>query len=78
MKSKDDVWNVKSAVRVVRKVLSEIPRLDYLHRSLYGHRRFDAQSFPHFLKIFSLLRNVRRVVLGGVPLAYAHNIWNAK
>jgi hypothetical protein len=67
----DEVWGVKSAVRAVSKVLSEFPKLDYLHISLDGCGCFDAQSVSHVLESFTLLRNVRRVVLDGVPPVYA-------
>ena len=53
------------------KVLSEFPKLDYLHISLDGRGCFDAQSVAHVLESFILLRNVRCVILDGVPPVYA-------
>jgi|SRR5579862_3948869 len=63
--------NVKSAVRAVCRLLSEFPKLDYLHISLYSCGTFSAQSVSHVLESFTLLRNVRRVTLDGVPPVYS-------
>jgi len=64
-----EVWNVKAAARVVCSVLSRIGNLDSLHLKLDG-LGFDAQRFPRILESFALLRNVRRVILDGVPPVY--------
>jgi hypothetical protein len=42
VQSEDEVWNVKSAVRAVRKVLS-----DYLHISLNACVGAAIRGFPH-------------------------------
>ena len=71
MQSEEEVSIVKSTVRKVRKVLSKIPTLDYLHISLEGRGWFDAQPLYRVLGNFALLRNVQSVVLDGVLPAYA-------
>ncbi|KAH0564832.1 hypothetical protein GP486_001780 [Trichoglossum hirsutum] len=71
LRDEDEILSVKSAVRAVCKVLSEFPKLDYIRISLDGFGRFDAQSYSHVLESFTLLRNVRRVILDKVPPVYA-------
>jgi hypothetical protein len=69
IQSEYEVWNVKEAARAVCSVLSGVGNLDYLHLKLDG-RGFDAKRFPRVLESFALLRNVRKVVLDGVPPVY--------
>ena len=52
-------------------VLSETYKLDYLRITLDGRGYFNAQSFDRVLESFTLLRNVREVVLDEVPPVYA-------
>jgi hypothetical protein len=65
------VDTVKSALLAVCCILSEIPKLDYMHIKLDGRGHFSAKSFPQVLESFTLLRNVRNVVLDGVKPVYA-------
>jgi hypothetical protein len=51
-------------------VLSETPKLDYLHIKLDGRGHFNVQSFDRVLESFTLLQKVREVVLDEVPKMY--------
>ena len=66
-----EVRMVKAAVRAVSCVLSEMCKLDHLCIKLDGRGHFNAQSFNRVLESFTLVRNVRDVVLNEVPLLYA-------
>lgn len=67
----DNLWAVRSAIRKVCRVLSDIPQLDYVHLSLEGGGGTEAPEHCHVLKNFGLLRRVGKVTTAGVPRVYA-------
>ncbi|KAM0438632.1 hypothetical protein ACHAPT_001385 [Fusarium lateritium] len=71
IQDEEEIWNVRSAIRKVCHVLSDIPRLDYVHLSLEGGGGTEAPEYCHVLKNFGLLRGVGKVTTTGVPCVYA-------
>ncbi|OAA66905.1 hypothetical protein SPI_01481 [Niveomyces insectorum RCEF 264] len=70
IQDEEDLWVVRPAIRKVCRVLSDIPRLDYMHIRLDGCGVLDPSQFCAVLRNFGLLR-VRKVNVTGVSPEFA-------